>query len=125
MATDPQQFAVRWDIEAPWAHPFWNSYLVSLCDLTTETGEPPVKYRPDVTHEVIVWALDPETGKLLQPPNHGYQFVAPSNEAARERITALVAQIEARQLSPDTDFSKAWDVLFADGVTLRVAPNHR
>ena len=120
--------------QCPWAHPLWSDYVLTVCDLTTDTGSPPIKYMSDATHEVLVWACDPHYPidfthtpaageplgtKFLRPANHGYQFKAESNEAAWARVNALVDAIEARTLSPDTDFTQLWDVHFKDGATLK------
>lgn len=126
---DGVPFGATWLVSAPWAHLAWNDYGVFLCDLDTPTATPVTKYREDVTHEVTVWALNPDgehkTGPnpkdwsldMLQPANHGYQFAARSNDEAFDRIAGLVKAIENRQLSPDTDFRSTWDELFRDGVT--------
>ena len=119
-------------MSAPWAHPFWNDYGIFLVDLTTPTETPAVKVREDCTHEVTVFALNPdveqETGPEfddwhlhpLTPPNHAYQFVAPNDQAALSRIQGIVSNIQKQRLSPDTDFISAWNQLFADGQTLRI-----
>lgn len=132
-----QAFSAAWIVRAPWAHTIWHSYAVHLVDLTTDMGDKPaVKYREDVTHEVSVWALDPDPDNqpvvrpalkdwdvgrcMLQPANYGYQFVAESDEAALARISEVVLMIETAVLSPDTDFRRDWDRLFADAQTLLV-----
>lgn len=137
-------FTRTWSVNAPWAHPLWQQYAILLYDLTTPHGDDPaVLYRPDVTHEVMLFSMDPEIrveehlkpiteklgwpvraedgvrGKLLQPANFAYQFTAPSHEAAEDRIQRLVDRIAARDLNPDTDNSSGWDVIFKDGVTLK------
>ena len=40
-----QAFGAGWIITAPWAHPFWSQYVISLTDLVTpmEIG-PPLLY---------------------------------------------------------------------------------
>lgn len=136
-------FTRTWSVNAPWAHPLWQQYAVLLYDLTTPNGTDIIKCRPDVTHEFMLFSMDPEIvvtehlkpiaetagwpvraedgvrGKLLQPANFGYQFTAPSNEAAEDRIQRLVDRIAARDLNPDTDNTSSWDVIFKDGVTLK------
>lgn len=128
-------YNVTWAISVPWAHPIWHSYVILLYDLDpTPVGHPaPHKHRSGVTHEFLIFACDPEraealaryetfaeaaNGILLTPPNHGYQFAATSNEAATERLQAVVDAIAAGRLSPDTDFRHLWDERFADGVAL-------
>ena len=118
-------FNKTWIVEAKWAHPLWHSYAFLLYDITTEIpGQPAsVFYRDGMTHELMVFALDPAHPvepmfKVLTPANHGYQFKAESDEAATARIVALLEEIEAKKLSPDTDFRTMWDVRFPDGVSL-------
>lgn len=119
-------FAKAWWLHAPWAHPLWNSYLVSLVDLTTPTGNPPMLMAPDVTHELLVFALNPEFPKetwpprRLEPANYGYQFAAADHATAERRIVEILDQISSQQLSPDTDFRSSWDMLFEDGHTLHL-----
>jgi hypothetical protein len=54
----------------------------------------------------------------LSPSNYGYQFRAKSNEAARDRLQAVVNEIVAERLSPDTDFRSRWDAMFSDAFPL-------
>ena len=124
-------FGALWLVDAPWAHPAWQQYLMSLCDLTTEIEEQPVTWMKAATHEIIVWAVDPkvgvETGEhiedwkldkaLLAPPNQLQQFYADSDDAAVARVNQLVELIEARRLSPDSDAQADWDRLFTESGT--------
>jgi hypothetical protein len=133
-------FNAIWVIAAPWAHPVWHNYAIFLYDLTTEIpNQPrPVKYLHGATHEFLIYAIDPDYtplmfGKIpldgpeppkveirvLQPANHGYQFIADSNERAEERLQRIVDYILAGEVSPDSDFTWQWDKLFEDGVTLK------
>lgn len=126
-------FAVNWFIFAPWAHPVWSEYYVSLAVLETRfKSEDPVLLKEGVTHELVIFAINPDTPyggeeelkagnrpQLLMPANHGYQFTAESNQAALDRVQSLVTLIEQKKLSPDTDYRFAWDHVFADGASLR------
>jgi len=125
-------WSATWLINAPWAHPVWSQYMVLLYDLTTvvEGGQPLILYKPDVTHELMMYAVDPKIRideekplteqkfTLLQPANYGYQFVAENNEAAQQRVQKLVDRIDAYTLSPDTDYRSVWNELFNDGYAL-------
>lgn len=118
-------FHRTWIIQAKWAHPLWHSYAVLLYDLTTPGQSEPVIYLDGATHEVMVFAMDPDHPaepplKFLRPANHGYQFIAASDEAAVERVVALLEEIDGRKLSPDTDFRYMWDDRFCDGATLHM-----
>ncbi len=123
-------FGAQWVLTVPWAHPVWHQYWIGLYDLTTKhaDGSDPIIARPGMTHEMMVWAIDPgkpvttwetrQDGCLLQPANHGYQFKAEDDDAAVQRIALLVRAIEERSLSPDTDWRGVWNELFLDGVSL-------
>lgn len=124
-------FSLTWFINAPWAHPLWHQYVLVLYDLVTPTVEAPKLHLKDATHEMMLYALDPEhpiakgsvptTESLhrLSPPNYAYQFKAASNAAAEERLQAVVDGIVAREINPDTDFRSLWDNgLFPDAYPL-------
>lgn len=125
--TEGRPFGAIWFLTVPWAHPLWSQYFVSLCDLTTTVG--PMIARPGMTHEMMFWAVDPKFtldkwedrpkgGFLLQPANHGYQFMADSDEAATARIAGYIDAIDKQQLSPDTDWRGVWNEMFQDGASL-------
>lgn len=134
-------FGATWFIQAAWAHPLWNSYAGLLYDLTTPVKPEPVRYRPGMTHEFVLFALDPEhpwpnpdpamrmKGEglhYLEPPNMAYQFAAKDDDAAYARIDKLMTAIEERKMSPDTDFrTMMWDPLFKDGCSLFGRDLHR
>ena len=125
-----------WVVKAEWAHPHWNWYAVFLIDLTDELedGPDPNLHMEDATHEIQVWALNPDMGdpdlsgqapwglRFLEPMNHAYQFRASTHEHALKRVRSVVKSIAEKKLSPDTDHARTWDRLFADGVSLRKSP---
>ena len=124
-------FGAVWIVHAPWAHQGWQDYYVSLADITTPGVRPVIKCRDDVTHEVLVYAIIPNreimTGVNREDwsiprfvdANHGYQFAAGNDDEAYDRIASIVQDIELGRLSPDTDYKRDWDRIFADGITLR------
>lgn len=125
-------FGVTWLITAALAHPVWSQYALLLYDLTTPAEPTPQVYLDGATHEVLLFALDPahpavsakalieeRQFRTLDPPNHGYQFTAKDDVAAVSRLQLIVDEIEARRLSPDTDFRAAWDSFFRDAHSLR------
>lgn len=125
-------FSLTWFIiDAGWAHPLWHQYQLLLYDLTTPTIKPPKIYLAGATHEMMLYALDPEhpisRGSTpapneiyrLSPANYGYQFKAKSNDDAGERMQAVVDGIVSRQISPDTDWRSFWNNgLFPDAEPL-------
>lgn len=132
--TPPQSgtkaFGVVWGLHLPGAHPIWNDYVILLYDLTTPLTETPIIYLDGATHEILLYAVNPDRQllpetpiadyypALLHPANHGYQFKAASNDAATARIQLLVDEMLNNTLSPDTDWRSAWDAKFADGTSL-------
>ncbi|KKL07117.1 hypothetical protein LCGC14_2589220 [marine sediment metagenome] len=122
----------NWGVEAPWAHLAWHQYVLSVVHLRfSSTYGEAIKYRPDVTHEVVVYALDPKRpltpdtiitpGELpfLTPPNYAYQMTIENDKAAEERVRLLVENIADGVLNPDTDALRSWDALFPDAYNLR------
>lgn len=137
-STGDAAFGAIWSVRAPWAHPLWHSYVALLYDLTTPIAEGPaagrpILYLPNATHEFLLYALkpdhpvpqftdDPTTWhgfRRIEPANHGYQFVAAHDAAAFERIDRTMVAVDRARISPDTDFTRHWDSLFADGVSLK------
>ena len=71
------------------------------------------------THEVMVYALDPdwsarldECPRWLTPVNYVGQFVEVSDAAAEARVETAVRDILAGALSPDTDYIQHWIARF-------------
>ncbi|MBY0559988.1 hypothetical protein [Hyphomicrobium sp.] len=125
------QFRAIWSLALPGRHPVWDEYLICLYDLPASGEVPVIRYREDVTHELIVVALAPEVridfdrdvfaqSQLipLMGPNHGYQFTAESDDAALSRARVIVCSVLAGTLSPEDDARERWDMLFDDGVRL-------
>lgn len=121
-----------WIVEAPWAHPVWHSYAITLIHLRPLADNRQTKfYLNGATHEMWVDALDPDgkremiidggffgpdTCQPLRPTNFGAQFVETGDVAAARRIEAAVQQICDGVLSPDTDFIQQWMHLFGDNM---------
>ena len=114
-------------VEAPWAHPIWHSYAVILVHLRPlPDGRPTKFYLAAATHEIWLYALDPDQPrqpmiefgqpKWLTPMNFGAQFIAASDEAAKLKVEEAVQDIVAGKLSPDTDFIRHWAYRFGDNM---------
>ena len=98
----------NWLIEARNVHPFWQHWHLSAISLADFPGHPPaVIDEPGVTHELALWALDPEPGPLpdrpdtwwqLLPVNFIFQFVASSDERARAFCDAIAGALVNGQM---------------------------
>jgi hypothetical protein len=119
-----------WIVFAPWAHPAWCCYAIMAIHLRPTDGlKDPVIRLPTATHEVWVYALDPDREPDLRNPIKTY--LTPANfvgqwtsqvrrnpvdldrDAAR-KIELHIDEILAGELSPDTDFIQEWVVRFSD-----------
>lgn len=107
----------EWVIEATWAHPLWHSYLIMLLHLREFKGQPrpPVIYLEGATHEIILFALNPEKPRTvhkhpewLEPANFSAHFIEPSDAAAKARVEKDIHDICDGVLSPDTDYTQHW-----------------
>lgn len=125
------QYLAIWSLEIPDGDPVWVDYMVCLYSLNGGPALALKKYREDVTHELIVCSLDPESrvnfdkpvfdqGHLqpLTPPTHAFQFKAESDAAARSRVEVCVNSLILGTLRPEVDGAAQWDNLFADAVNL-------
>lgn len=124
-----------WVVYAPWAHPVWGCYWICCINLRpcTRLMEPKINL-PGATHEVFVYALNPEEtpdllapgNTRLSPMNFAGQWVAGSDLDAEEKIEKTVDEILAGRLSPDTDFLYEWVKRFSGSNLKDVGnlPNH-
>jgi len=116
-----------WIVEAPWANLAWHSYGIVLVHLRPMPDNRETRfYLKDASHEIWVYALDPnqdrnemlKTGALafLTPKNFAAQFIEPNDDEARKRVETSVRMICAGNLSPDSDYLRAWTKLFGDNM---------
>lgn len=121
-----------WLVEAAWAHPLWHSYWLVLVHLRPLEGREKIEtkfYIDGATHEMWLYALDPEesrqdmmdTGRVrpLLPMNFAAQLVEVYDAAAAGRIESAVRDICAGKLSPDTDFIQQWVGRFGGNMVKR------
>jgi hypothetical protein len=112
----------QWIVAAPWAHPFWDNYIISVIHLRPIPGaEPPVILLPGATHEIYVIALDPnhepdtaDIPRTLTPINFAAQFIAQHDVEARARVLRSVEEICKGELNPDTDYIREWVRRYSD-----------
>lgn len=110
-----------WIIQAPWAHPVWHSYVLFVIHLRPlPQMPPPRKSFVEATHEIMLFALNPQQPyqnvvdppPYLLPANFVAQFVAASDEAAKVKCESHVMEILEGKLSPDTDHMQSWIARF-------------
>lgn len=118
-----------WLIEAPWAHPFWHSYGLTMIHLRPVPGLGDANIAlQGATHELAVYALDPDRPRepimhggptaMMTPCNFAAQIIEASDDAAAERAKRAVDLICQGKLSPDTDYIRAWGAMFGDNLML-------
>lgn len=83
-----------WLMHLPGQHPLWSDYMFGVVHLRPIKGcRPPVKQAPDVEHEMIVVALDPQSKPSasdintlipLTPVNYVVQFAGMTDAQAIE-----------------------------------------
>jgi len=118
-----------WIVEAPWAHPVWHSYAITLMHLRPMPGRETTFHLEGASHEMWVDALDPNVPRdptlknaqcaRLQPSNFAAQMIEETDDTARARIEGAVHAILDGYLSPDTDFSHQWVTFFGDNMMKR------
>jgi hypothetical protein len=120
-----------WLIEAPWAHPIWHSYALTLMHLRQVCPDMKRIFHLDgATHELCLHALKPEGNREMlfsigfgegscipmYPPNFAAQIIEESDQEAVQRIEDTVHDICDGKLSPDTDFRRDWVARFGDNM---------
>lgn len=105
-----------WIVEVPWAHPMWHSYTLACVSMRDAPGVPPaVIHLPGATHEVLLYALNPEARRALNdvtpyltPGNFHGQWIAGTDEQAAAFIEETVKLVVDGRLNPDTDARSEW-----------------
>lgn len=120
-----------WIIQAPWAHFLWHSYWLHFVHLRPiERGEgviPTKFYLEGATHEIWLYALDPEVPleisignekmpAVLTPKNFASQLILESDEAAVELARSTAKDVLEARLNPDTDAIRYWWARFGSNM---------
>ena len=117
----PELTVAAWIVHAPYAHPMWHSYAIAAVSLELVPGWPPAKINaPGATHEVMVYALNPEHRRAINAPSHYLtpanfhgQWRAADHAAAARYVEETVQLVIDGKLSPDTDFRRDWIARFS------------
>jgi hypothetical protein len=105
-----------WIASAAYAHPVWSHYAIHCISLRDVPGVPKAVINLEgATHEIMVFALDPDTKptvndypRLLQPANFVAQFIAVDDLAAAAYVQQAVQEVIDGTLNPDTDNRGIW-----------------
>jgi hypothetical protein len=117
-------------ISAPYAHPLWSNYWLYACHLREIIRDgkplPTIIYLEGATHEMWLYALDPDLSleqqderlipAYLTPMNFGAQLIRPSDDSVREEMMLLAREIESGRMNPDTDYARMWRQRFGDNM---------
>lgn len=116
-----------WLIEAPFAHRVWHSYWLVVVSLTQSKFNPvePIIHLPGATHELWLYALDPQQPRqnifrkgipdCLFPMNFAAQLID-TNAGVTDRLREAAVDILEGRLSPDTDWIRVWATRFGDNM---------
>ena len=113
-----------WLIHAPWMHLAWSWHVVSIVHLRPMNGTEANFQFEDATHEFMVVAIDPnheptlkyESFKYLRPISICQQFVAKSDDEARQVIELQMINVAAGSLSLDSDYRGVWQKLLLSDI---------
>lgn len=115
----PTATVAQYLLYCPGAHLGWSYWGAGIIHLRDIAGlNPAVITRPDATHEVIFWSINPQacptpdpdapTWPYLMPFDLVEQFTALGDESAVEVLRQMVALIMTGTMSPDQDFRTYW-----------------
>lgn len=121
-----RETVATWLLEAPFAHPLWHYHYLGAIRLRDVPGLPPPKrYFHGATHELSVFALNPEhqpynvrkflriarnfglASVILTPSDVSLQFEATDVEVAKLSVASAWAVTQGR-LIPDSDGRYSW-----------------
>ena len=129
LGLDPTRNGIiaSWIVEAPFAHPMWHSYSLTLCHLRPLSNlPPPIFYLEGATHEFLLHALAPDVPRAPQldgappawlvPTNFAAQMLERSDVAAIRKVDAAIDLILTGELNPDADALRQWCAIFGDNM---------
>jgi hypothetical protein len=107
-----------WLLECPFAHPVWSQWVLSLVHLRALEGLP---VAVGSGHSLAIFAVDPcyelgpEAGvtprSLMSPPVVvDFATFGANDVRAVERVEALIEATMRRELSPDDDYQRRWEI---------------
>lgn len=108
----PPGTVAAWLLHCPGSHPMWCNYLLSVIHLRPIEGQPAHKQTPAATHEMVLFALDPEhepnpsdarTVRILTPQNLCRQIEHYTALAALRLTEEMAQAFVSGALNPDTD----------------------
>lgn len=122
--TDPAHVASLsiWIIFVPGQSPAWGHYVLCGVHLREIEGvRPPVKRFPDATHEVMLFALDPELGNDLRPENFFERKEAYFKNTGRSGFLDPCNYVGQVRQATDATFTRIVDMM-AESIVNGVLP---
>ena len=124
---DPLYTVGSWIVWAPWIHPMWQHYVVSVVHLRPMPG-PPVEFQfKGATHEFMVLCVSPDVvfipeelvgGSMIDcmlPPSIVQQFVTSTDAEALELCGRAMKLFFYEGVSIDSDNQETWKQYFLGG----------
>lgn len=115
-----------WFIHCPGANILWYAYALHLIHLRPLTSVLTKFYLEGATHEISLYALDPDWKvdltdfpHHLHPVNFAAQFKAGSDEEALRYVRRSLVEVVEGDLNPDTDARRQWIERFGDNMLKR------
>lgn len=115
-----------WLINGPF-HPHWSWWHMVCVHLRDVPGvDPPKVLRPGMTHEFIIFAVDPtrcpkpdidllegchQQHFPLTPLDLAHQVILGDDEQADELLHLMVKEVVAGRTAPDSDFREEWQAM--------------
>ena len=114
-----------WLLFAPWAHPVWDYYVLSITHLRPAVGTMPAKkLHPEAEFELVVAALDPKSTPdpdvcgftCLCPIKLIVQFKGVEQDFLLNLAENAARSVLDRNISPDSDFIEHWRLAINNAV---------
>ena len=110
----------QWIITAPWAHPWWSQYIAFVYPLYSGMH----RFKPGMTHEFMLYALDPKHPPVIDETNTLKSFapLSPQTWAISSRRRPMTRRslesriincIDGMTLSPTPTFARSRGTRFS------------
>lgn len=121
----------RWILWLPGYHAMWSCYVLVACHLRNLPGvTPAVKHFPEATHEISLWANDPERVQValekggfapLEPANYVKQIILRDDAACNRLAEDIAVEFINARLLPEPQGIRGAREMFDEFVDRLVA----